>query len=358
MLRGACVAGLSHARAVNLTQDERAAERVPLFPALALRLQKGAPMSPLQGPSIQRVLVLTDFSATSDRAADWAIALARSHDAEVRVVHGLQRPSSSRPGSFSIVDRQTSPLHAAQQLAGMEANLPADVRVRTEVREFSSRDMVSELSDDELPDVIAIGANGHGPVRRFFLGSTAVSVVQAAPRPVVTVHADDIGHPRGVRSILIPTDLTDQATQAAHAATSVLPRDADETRLVLLHVYRLPVPIAAAAGGAVAVAPAPPALPAFETQARARAELHHIADGLRARGHTVEALLVDDEPGSIASVTVRVAQERGVDLIALSTHNRTGVERLLAGSVAEKVLSSAGCPVLTFPVGTSVRSTK
>lgn len=300
--------------------------------------------------SIRSVLALTDFSATSDRAVDWAIALARAHGAELRILHGLQRPGSTLSESFSIADQKSGPQRAAAKLAEVEERLPSDVRARVEAREFRERDMVSELSDDELADVIVIGANGHGPIRRFFLGSTATSVVQRAPRPVVTVHADDAGEPGGVRSVLVPTDLTRESTQAAHVAASVLPQDLEEARLVLLHVHRMPAPVAAAAGGAIAVAPAPPILPAYdEARDRARAEFDRIADDLRARGYTVEAQLVQDDPGGIASIIDHVAQESGVDLIALSTHNRAGLERLLAGSVAEKVLTSAPCPVLTIP---------
>lgn len=302
--------------------------------------------------SIRSVLALTDFSATSDRAVDWAVALARAHGAELRILHGLERPGSTLSETFSIADQKSGPQRASAKLADLEEKLPSDVRARVEAREFRQRDMVSELDDDELADVIVIGASGHGPIRRLFLGSTATSVVQKAPRPVVTVHADDTREPRGIRSVLLPTDLTQESTRAARVAADVLPEDLAEARLVLLHVHRMPAPVAAAAGGAVAVAPAPPILPADDdARDRARAELDHIADDLRARGYRVEACWMQDDPGGIASIILHVAREAGVDLVALSTHNRAGLERLLAGSVAEKVLTSAPCPVLTIPTG-------
>jgi len=51
--------------------------------------------------------------------------------------------------------------------------------------------------------------------------------------------------------------------------------------------------------------------------------------------------------GPPADTIVRVAQERGVDLIVMSTHGRTGLQHVLMGSVAEKVVRLAPCPVLT-----------
>jgi nucleotide-binding universal stress UspA family protein len=59
--------------------------------------------------------------------------------------------------------------------------------------------------------------------------------------------------------------------------------------------------------------------------------------------------------GDPASEIVRYAADAGIDLIVLGTHGRTGVERLLMGSVAEKVMREAPCSVLVvkLPRGTS-----
>lgn len=299
--------------------------------------------------TIRRILVLTDFSATSDRAVDWAAALARSHGAELWTVHGLQRTlPAAKPKAESV------PQHAARRLNQLAQNLPDDVRASTEIRAFQGRAMVSELRQDEQPDLIVIGSNGHGAVRRFFLGSTATAVVRESPRPVVTVHPDDLGHPRGIRSVLVPTDLTEGPERAADAASALVARDDEPARIVLLHVHRMAAPVAAAAGGSLAVGPAPP-VPFLqpEMRERARADLDQAASRLRAAGHPVQEVFIDEVPGSVASITCQVAGERGVDLVAMGTHNRTGLERVLTGSTAETVLSSAPCPVFTIPLGTT-----
>jgi universal stress protein A len=57
-----------------------------------------------------------------------------------------------------------------------------------------------------------------------------------------------------------------------------------------------------------------------------------------------ELLLKEGDPGD---EIIHAAQELGCDLIVIGTHGRTGLERLLLGSVAEKVLRRAPCPVLT-----------
>jgi nucleotide-binding universal stress UspA family protein len=62
-------------------------------------------------------------------------------------------------------------------------------------------------------------------------------------------------------------------------------------------------------------------------------------------GVAVETLLAAGDP---AAEVVRVAQERPCELIVMATHGRTGVRRLVLGSVAERVVRTAPCPVLTL----------
>jgi hypothetical protein len=54
------------------------------------------------------------------------------------------------------------------------------------------------------------------------------------------------------------------------------------------------------------------------------------------------------EDGDVPELIVEVAQETVADLIVMGTHGRTGLGRLLLGSVAERVLRTAPCPVLTL----------
>jgi len=54
--------------------------------------------------------------------------------------------------------------------------------------------------------------------------------------------------------------------------------------------------------------------------------------------------------GEAASATLRVAEAGGFDLIVMGTHGRRGLPRLLLGSVAQKVIARAHCPVLTLHV--------
>ena len=65
------------------------------------------------------------------------------------------------------------------------------------------------------------------------------------------------------------------------------------------------------------------------------------------RGAFTGSWEVEVAAGNPADAIVRVAKERGADLIVMGTHGRTGLQHVLLGSVAEKVVRLAGCPVLT-----------
>lgn len=151
---------------------------------------------------------------------------------------------------------------------------------------------------------------------------------------------------RTLTRILVPTDFS-ETSDAALAYAKVLATRLGAS-LRLLHVFA--DPYAAAAYAPEVYAPLPP-------EVRAHA-LHDIEDRLRERMEPGER---QQFRGTTAIVTglaakqiVGYADEHGIDLIVMGTHGRRGVAHLLLGSVAEHVVRTAHCPVLTvrdLPVG-------
>jgi nucleotide-binding universal stress UspA family protein len=135
-----------------------------------------------------------------------------------------------------------------------------------------------------------------------------------------------------IHTILHPTDFSGNSSSAFRLACS-LARDFG-ARLVVLHVQPAPI----ALGGEIG--------PVREATAAVRDALWEQLTAVVPddRGIPVEhRLRVGDEAAEI----VDVAKEAGCDLIVMGTHGRTGLGRLLMGSVAEQVLRHASCPVLT-----------
>ena len=89
----------------------------------------------------------------------------------------------------------------------------------------------------------------------------------------------------------------------------------------------------------------PPAAPTMEEAAHMMSEVYlsQVAKDIASKGLRVETMVLEGTP---AQTIITDAREANVDLIAMTTHGRTGPSRLLFGSVAESVLREAPVPVL------------
>jgi universal stress protein A len=141
-----------------------------------------------------------------------------------------------------------------------------------------------------------------------------------------------------IRSILLPTDFSECANMALSYAAS-LARLTDAS-ILCLHVIE---PIVPAVGYAGLAEPLPMADVNEQLEQSAVRELPRIANARECAGLKVEEMITY---GDAASEIVRVAGERQVDLIVISSHGRTGLGRILFGSTAESVVRHAPCPVL------------
>jgi nucleotide-binding universal stress UspA family protein len=132
-----------------------------------------------------------------------------------------------------------------------------------------------------------------------------------------------------LRKILVPIDFSPAGEEAVEVAAS-LARD-NGGKLLIIHAEEPPI----AYGGGEMYASSEP------DRAELRKRLREVVP-------TVQVLcthkLVEGDP---AEAIIQIAELENIDLIVMSTHGRTGLTRLLMGSVAEAVVRRAPCPVLT-----------
>ena len=143
-----------------------------------------------------------------------------------------------------------------------------------------------------------------------------------------------------LRTVLCPTDFSDVSARAETYAAA-LARHYDAS-LHLLHVDP-PMPVMAPYGEI------PVDARMFEEQREvAEAELVKAGERARAGGLTVETTMKGGHP---AREILALADRAQADMLVIGTHGRGGVEHLLLGSVAEKIMRKAACPVLVVPPG-------
>ncbi|MCC7203417.1 MAG: universal stress protein [Nitrospirae bacterium] len=81
-----------------------------------------------------------------------------------------------------------------------------------------------------------------------------------------------------------------------------------------------------------------------EMEATARRLLDKTVASMKKTGANIESVMLSGNP---SAEIVRFARDEAIDLIVMATHGRSGVEHLLMGSVAEKVVRRSPCPVMT-----------
>jgi nucleotide-binding universal stress UspA family protein len=148
-----------------------------------------------------------------------------------------------------------------------------------------------------------------------------------------------------IRRILCPCDFSDFSERALTHAVELARWFGATVHVLHTHgataTLPAPAPLAPVPAGMPATLPPPPTP---ENSEAAAEQLRRFVEPAQKTGVNVTATL---EWGDPVAATLRHAREEDVDLVVMGTHGRSGFERLVLGSVAEKVLRKAPCPVMT-----------
>jgi nucleotide-binding universal stress UspA family protein len=298
------------------------------------------------------ILVPLDGSAFGEQALPLALGIARRAGAKVQLahVHLLPAPmyTEARPNFENTRDVRARGL-AQDYLDGVVKRLGARVPVASVVLEGGIAEALQEHTIATGVDLVVMTTHGRGPLSRFWLGSVADEMVRRSPVPLLLVRpgeeAPDPGRDPVLRHLLIPLDGT--ALAEAILAPALALGGLMEAEYTLLRVVP-PLPAAYDSIGFEVAAFDLPSREQMEEEARTYLEL--VACRLRGEGRRVRTRVVLDRPP--AAGILDEAQGRPADLIALGTHGRRGLARLLLGSVADKVIRGALTPVLVHrPAG-------
>jgi nucleotide-binding universal stress UspA family protein len=297
---------------------------------------------------VKKILLPTDFSECSNAALDHALFLAEHFDAGLDLLHVVvlheMDPYGARGGFPDTEDLY----HRLQELASGEMRdlLGGRTTGRIEIREAQRRGVAAapaivDYAAEEDVDLIVMGAHGRRGFRRFLLGSVAEEVVRLAPCPVLTLRGGEAAPLHQIREVLVPFDFSKHSRTALAAAARMA--TSYGARLHLLHVVEPimePHPY-------VPVHYRPESFDLPQLMSRVEEDLGSIAAELVGGAVPCEIKVLEGHP---AWCIAEHAEKIGADLIAMATHGRTGLSRFFLGSVTEKVVRSAHCPVLTLKV--------
>lgn len=286
---------------------------------------------------LRRLLVPLDGSRFAEQALPTALRVARRDGAQLDLAMVEPPPApASVTGTMAVqgtgIDREV--VHdPAAYLAGVAGRLDVGDRARITTSVLRGDDTVEALLNHvrtQPPELVVMTTNARGGLSRAWLGSVADGLVRRSPIP----------------TLLLRPEETDAAAAAAPYSHVLIPLDGrDGGELIVGHALAL-----AGTSGVrytllrVLVSPEVRSL-----RATVESTLDATAQRLRARG--LDAHVRTTMHDSAARGILEFAEESGADLIAMMTHSRGGVERLIIGSVADKVLRGGTRPLLLMNPG-------
>ncbi|MFN8485041.1 MAG: universal stress protein [Anaerolineae bacterium] len=285
------------------------------------------------------ILVPLDGSPFSEQALPLATRLAQAVGARLVLMEATRCLGEPGPQTNSLQARMTE--HARQYLGLVADRLAATgLTVDLVVRNSAPEEAIPSAADDVNADLIAMATHGRSGLGRMVRGSVAEAVVTNTSTPVLLLRV--VKKPRGAPEpaehvVLVALDGTPFAeTALPHAVALAQAMDG------VVRLLRVIVPT-----GAVSqrYSDEPDVVMEMvkQDQSEAMQYLEATGEALRVQGIPVEVAL---RIGSAAASILDESKTSGVELIVMTTHARTGWERVRYGSVAGDVLRRGETPIL------------
>ncbi|MFC7080660.1 universal stress protein [Halorussus caseinilyticus] len=285
------------------------------------------------------ILVPTDGSEHAERAAEHALSLARAFDSTVHFVNVVDVQTEGGLFSAGGVDREFVGRledRGREKIATLEELAESGDDVRTAVVKGRPSEGILDYAEENDADLVLMGTHGRTGLNRYVTGSVAERVVRLSDAPVFTVRATErsvVGD--GYDDVLIPTDGSDCADAAvAHGIAIAEQYDATVHAVNVMNVRAMT--------SADEMPSQPTLLETFEERGEEATE----AVAERAREAGLDAVTAVWK-GTPAVGLLDYADDEDVDLIAMGTHGRRGLDRYFLGSTTAKVVRASEVPVLS-----------
>lgn len=295
-------------------------------------------------PAPMRVLVAIDGSEAASRAVDLACAVPWPHGTGIVVIEAVESGKGLYGGLW--------PTAAMVEVGHLEAEVGSaaerdvtgaaerlarpGLTVETAVLRGRPASAISERARVMGADLIVVGSRGHGRIGTMKLGSISSELIDHAPAPVLVARGTCIDR------VLLAWDGSACAGRAADLLPTWPVFAGSSIRVVSVADIEVPWWTGFPEPGSPELMPT--FVEAADATRRHRDELVvGMTDTLRGAGLNATA---DGLEGDAATEIIARAKATGTDLIVLGTHGRTGLARLVIGSVARNVLHHATCSVL------------
>ena len=282
----------------------------------------------------ERLLLATDGSEFSEGAIREAIQLARRCNSKLVAIQVIETNPEFESMAPSVLEKREwavrAHLEAVKDRAQKEG-VSCDIVVHE--GEDSYKYIVDEAVKQKSTMVI-MGRRGRKGFRRLVVGSTTAWTIGHSPCSVMVVpRAADVEF----KSVVVATDGSKWSASAASEAIGIAKRNSAKLTALAVVPAELAMPTDIDFATIAREKLADQEMQAAEKNARA------VKEAAQKEGVDAQAFVMSGKP---ADAITEIAKDQKADLVIVGSHGRTGLDRLLMGSVAERVIVLASCAVL------------
>lgn len=294
----------------------------------------------------EKILVPLDGSELAEVALPYAEELAGRLGSEITLVNVLTFYNESAPDLYLRLRQYyiEKMVENTKEAAERYVKKPQGKAIKVESRILvgNPAEEIVEYANKEDIDLIVMATHGRTGISRWALGSVANKVVRDTERPVGLIRAKgarpDVRQKGILNKALVPLDGSEEGEAVIPYIEELASRL--EAEVVLLQVLSTGYHVITVEGyGFVTYTDQQ----IESDKAFARDYLEKVRARLKQKGMTVKS---EVRPGIAAEEIIKLADEMYADMVAMSTHGRSGVGRWVFGSVADRVLHEGNTPLL------------
>lgn len=280
---------------------------------------------------MKTIIVLIDFSKYSEYALNAAAILAKKHNSKILALHMLELSTVHAYGKETQTEHIEKTLFYTKLAENkfddfLRKDYLEGVSVTPIIRHFKVFSELGEVASENNADLIVMGSKGSSGISEFFIGSNTEKVIRHSEIPVLVIKNKPINW--DVKKIVFATDFSEEATTSFSKSIGLL-----ESMNAEIHLLYVNVP----GEGFRATDEMEWAVETFLEQAEGNLnrlnDVHFIADKSAEKG------------------ILKYAKKIDADIVAVTTHGRTGLARFFEGSVSEDLVNHADFAILSFKIG-------
>jgi nucleotide-binding universal stress UspA family protein len=275
---------------------------------------------------MKTILVPTDFSKTSEYACKIAAKIAKKTNATIYLIHLIELPKGvidmAASSKFSIPESMLYLRKIREKILKLRETLfSKDINVEYFIKLNNPYDGIQKYADKIDADLIIMGFKGHSELEEIIIGSNTEKIVRSSKRPVIVVKQDS--KKLKLKNLVFASNFKEENKEVFGKFV-----DFANTFNSKIHLLKVNTPAN------------------FQSTSEAKQKVKYFISEFNLPKYKIN--IYSDV--SVEKGILNFAKDINADLIALSTHGRTGLAHLFTGSVTKSLSKTALKPMLTIKV--------